>query len=81
MGGGRAPARQGAPTAAIAASPARNHHSGHLPRVAVSSAHAGMHAHTGGWGCGDAAVGGMQGVNAGQEGQNGEIWQKYAPHN
>ena len=76
MGGGRAPARQGAPTAAIAASPARYHHSRHLTRVAVSSALAGVHAHTWGWGHGDAAVGGMQGVKAGQEGQHGGISQR-----
>ena len=51
-GGGHAPARQGALTAAIAATPARFYHSKHLQHTTISSTHAGGHAHTCGWGPG-----------------------------
>ena len=51
-GGGHAPARQGALTAAIAATPARFYHSKHLQHTTISSTHAGGHAHTCRWGRG-----------------------------
>ena len=49
MGGGGAPARQGALTAAIAATPARFYHSRHLQHIPISSTHAqgSMHSHGG----------------------------------
>ena len=72
MGGGRAPARQGAPTAAIAASPARNSQYRHLTHVAVSSAHAGKHAHAWGRGWGNAAVVGSRGGMLRGDRENGQ---------
>ena len=64
MGGGRAPARQGALTAAIAATPARFYHSRHLQHIPISGVHAGEHARTCGCGYGHAGVGVGQGGNA-----------------
>ena len=81
MGGGHAPARQGAPTAAIAASPARNHHSRHLRHAAVSGAHAGKHAHTWGWGWGNAAVGGKQGAHGRRGGSKRGKGERQKLHN
>ena len=80
-GGGHAPARQGAPTAAIAASPARNHHSRHLRHTAVSGAYAGKHAHTWGWGWGNAAVGGKQGAHGRRGGSKRGKGERQKLHN
>ena len=60
MGGGRAPARQDALTAAVAANPMRMYQHVNLQRTVVSSAHTQRHAHTCGSRYGDAAVGRME---------------------
>ena len=64
MGGGRAPARQGAPTAAVAATTIGNDHHRYLQHIAISGTHAGGHAQACVSGYGNAAVGGGQAGHA-----------------
>ena len=64
MGGGRAPAHQGAPTAAVAATTTGNYQHRHLQHVAISGTHAGGLAHACVCRYGNAGVGGGQGGHA-----------------
>ena len=81
MGGGRAPARQDALTAAVAANPMRMYQHVNLQRTVVSGAHAQRHAHTCGSRYGDAAVGRMQEGHAQARGEGMAKRRHAASHN